>query len=358
MSVVLEAAPEESPAEAPPRPNWKRLARFGCSAVILGWVAAKTDWAQVTATVRGLRWSAALASFGVLLAAQVVSALRWQWLARPLGFHGPLRRYVGYYFVGMFFNLLLPTSVGGDAIRAVYLNNASGRPVAAVLSVLLDRLSGLLVLLGVACVATLVCPVPLPAWVQLAVAAAALAAMFGLSLSPWMTGVVARLDVTGDGLRHRVLAKLSRLAESTRDALAVYRRAPRLILSSTALSALVQASSVLQVGLLGLAVGLDVPWAVYGVAAPMVALLTLLPISLNGMGVREVGMALFLAPAGVPREQAVIVAFLWFLTQTAAGLLGSGVYLAGRSARSEVRHDDAVGHHPDQGRAGQRRPAA
>ena len=123
--------------------------------------------------------------------AQVVSAVRWQWLARPLGFGGPLRQYVGAYFVGMFFNLLLPTSVGGDAVRAVYLNAGSGRRVAAVLSVLLDRLSGLIVLIGVACLATILCPMPLPGWVRLAVGGAAAAAAIGLSLAPWIARAAA-----------------------------------------------------------------------------------------------------------------------------------------------------------------------
>jgi uncharacterized membrane protein YbhN (UPF0104 family) len=309
----------------------KRLLRLAVSAAILGGLAAKTDWAQVTSAVRGLRWPVAFAAFAVLIAAQVVSAVRWQWLARPLGFGGPLRGYVGAYFVGMFFNLLLPTSVGGDAVRAMYLNGGSGRKVAAVLSVLLDRLSGLLVLLGVACTAAVVCPVPLPAWVKLAVGGAAGAAVIGLSLSPWISRAACALTADQGGK----LARIGKLAASMRDALSVYRREPRMILSSTALSAIVQASSVLQVGLLGLAIGLNVPWAVYGIAAPMVALLTLLPVSLNGMGVREAGMVVFLAPAGVPAGSAMTVAFLWFFVQTAAGLLGAVVYLAGNRQQTD-----------------------
>jgi uncharacterized protein (TIRG00374 family) len=276
----------------------------------------------------------------------VVSAVRWQWLARPVGFNRPLRRYVAAYFIGMFFNLLLPTSVGGDAIRAVYLNAKSGRPMAAVLSVLLDRLSGLLVLLCVACVAAVVCPLELPLWMKLAVGGCAVMAIVGLALTPWLARAAGRFPRT------------AKLATTVRNGLAVYRREPRLIVSSTALSTVVQASSVLQVGLLGMAVGLDVPWAVYGVAAPMVALLTLLPVSLNGMGVREAAMVVFLAPASVPQDVAVTVAFLWFLVQTAAGLLGGLIYLTGRFPPPEVRHDDAVGPDPDQGRAGQRRSAA
>src|SRR5205823_13782081 len=101
-------------------------------------------------------WLAALA---LLALAQVVSAFRWQLLARPLGFRRSLGQYTGFYFVGMYFNLLLPTSVGGDVVRAWYLDGKSGRKLAAFLSVLVDRFSRLLILLFLACVAAAVCPV-------------------------------------------------------------------------------------------------------------------------------------------------------------------------------------------------------
>lgn len=337
------------------RPWAKRLLRFGVSTAILGGMAIKTDWHHVADAFGGLDWPLAAGAFGVLLVAQVLSALRWQWLARPLGFDGPLRRYVGFYFVGMFFNLLLPTSVGGDAVRAIYLNAGSDRKVLSLLSVLLDRLSGLLVLLAVACIAAMVCPIALPLWVKLSVAGAATAATVGLLCVPWLAARTA--DEFADS-KHRHVSRIGRLARSLQDALGVYRGRPQLILSSTLLSMAVQCSSVVQVGLLGLALGLDVPWSVYGVAAPMVALLTLLPISLNGMGVREAGMAIFLAPAGVPVSTALALAFLWFGIQTAAGLLGAGVYLAGRFPRPETPHDDAVRDYSDQGRARQRCAAA
>ena len=336
----------------------KRLLRFAVSGAILFGLAWRMDWGQVAEAFRGLRWDLWLAALGMHLVAQVTSAWRWQVLARPLGFGGPLRRYVGLYFVGMFFNLLLPTSVGGDAVRAVYLNAGPGRRVAAFLSVLLDRLSGLLVLLARACVAALACPVPLPLWVRLAVGGAAGAAAVGLALVPVSTRLLARLDVAGGGRWHRLLETVRHLAASLREALAVYRRHPRLLAGSTALSVLVQAAGVMTVALLGRAVGVPAPLAVYGVAVPMVALLTLLPVSVNGMGVREAGMILFLGPAGVSAATAVTVAFLWFCVQTAAGLAGAGVYLFGQFPRPEVRHDGAVGDHPGPGRAGQPRAAA
>jgi uncharacterized protein (TIRG00374 family) len=342
----------------------RSLLRAGVSAAILGGLASRLDWGQVAAAFREMRWDFWLAAFALFLATQGVSALRWQWLARPLGFRESLGRFTALYFVGMFFNLLLPTSIGGDAVRAVHLNAGSGRRTAALLSVLLDRLSGLFVLLALACVAALAYPLPLPLGVGLAVGGAAGGAILFLAVVPASTKLLARLDATGTGRRHRLLAKIRHVASSLHEAFGLFARRPREVAASALLSLLVQIAGVIQVWLIGRALGLDVPIGVFGVAVPMVALLTLLPVSVSGMGVREAGMVLFLQPAGVAVGPAVTVAFLWFCVQTAGGLCGAVVYLftgsskRGRDVAKEAMHDDALGHRPDQGRAGQHRSAA
>src|SRR5438132_10488463 len=149
---------------------------------MLGWLALRTDWGQVGQVFLHLRLELWLIAVGLYLLAQVASAARWHLFARPLGFQTPLRRCVGLYFVGMFFNLLLPTSIGGDVVRAWYLDGASGRRLPAFLSVFVDRLSGLLILLGLACVADLLCPIPLPGWIGASVWATAGLALLSLVL--------------------------------------------------------------------------------------------------------------------------------------------------------------------------------
>src|SRR5262249_22043845 len=94
-----------------------------------------------------------------------------------------------------------------------------------------------------------------------------------------------------------------------------------------ALSIFVQVANVLIVWLIGLALAAPVPASFYWVFVPMVSLLTLLPISVNGMGVREGGTALLLAPVGVSHHVAVTLAFLWFAVYVATILLGGVVYL-------------------------------
>src|SRR5207253_2317310 len=127
---------------------------------------------------------------GLLLLAQVASAARWRLLARPLGFHSPLGAFIRFYFVGMFFNLLLPTSVGGDVVRAWYLDGGSGRRMPAFLSVLVDRLSGLLILLSLACVADIFCPIALPYWIGASIWTTAGCALLGVLALPAVTRYV------------------------------------------------------------------------------------------------------------------------------------------------------------------------
>lgn len=315
----------------------KQLIRVTVSAIILGFLAYRLDWPKLIEEFRDLDWRYCWLSIGVFLAMQIVSSLRWMIMARPLGFGEPLWTFVSYYFIGMFFNLLLPTSVGGDAVRAIYLNAGRGRRSAAILSVLLERLSGLLVLCLLACVAAWFCPVDLPLWMRLVVVATALGMLVGLASMPWISQFLARIP------------KLKNLAHTLQSIPGLYRREPALILNSVLLSIGVQFASIGMVALIGKALGNDVPISVYGVAVPMVSLLTLLPVSLNGMGIREAGMILFLGPAGVAREPAIATAFLWFLVHTVGGLIGALLYLFGGFSRPEVRHDDAISDRPSEG---------
>ena len=80
----------------------------------------------------------------------------------------------------MFFNLVLPTSVGGDVVRAWYLDGGSGRKVPAFLSVFADRASGLLMLIAIACVAAVCSPLDLPPRITWSVCGIAAAAVLGL----------------------------------------------------------------------------------------------------------------------------------------------------------------------------------
>jgi uncharacterized membrane protein YbhN (UPF0104 family) len=290
-----------------------KILRLVISVVLLGWLASRTDWGQVGETFGQLRLAWWLGAVGLYVAIQVVSAFRWQVVARPLGFRQSLAAFTGFYFIGMFFNLFLPTSVGGDVVRAWYLDGGTGRRLSAFLSAFVDRFSGLLLLLGLACVAAAFCPPGLPAWI---------------CYSAWGTGACALVALIMLPAVARWTGRFARIRRLSQDA-RLYLQHPRLLFWSGVLSLIIQAANVVVVWMVGRALGAVIPWNYYCVFVPMVTLLTLLPVSLNGMGVREGGTVLFLAPLGLAQGTALSLAFLTFAVYGAASLLGGGVYLAG-----------------------------
>lgn len=318
----------------------KKYWRVLGSLVLVGLLVWRIDWRQAASAFEKLDATYWLLALALYLATQGVSAVRWQLLGHTLGLQGRWRDYLAHYFVGMFFNLVLPTSVGGDVVRAWYLGRspqpnsspqgregqeviAPSRRTAAFLSVLADRVNGFAVLIIVACAATLFCPIRLPGWILATVAGMGAACLVGLAALPLLPWLRRRLPVHP---RWTVLL----------DAAELFRRDRRGMVYVTLLSLVVQLANVMLAWLVGEGLGLPVPLLYYGVLIPVVSILTLLPISLNGMGLREYGTILLLGPLHVSEASAVTLSLLLFAVYLAASLMGGVVYFFDRSPRFQV----------------------
>ncbi len=344
---------------------------LGCLS-LAGFIAWRLDWDRFGAAFARLDLRLWLLAVGIYVGAQVVSSVRWRLLAGAIGFGGSTHRYVGYYFVGMFCNLALPTSVGGDVVRAWCLANgervrsetgpSSGtgrrlRRLEAFLTVFAERLSGVLMLAVLACGAAPFCPVPLPGWVWASVAVVGAGAVGGV----WLLLLIPARTGGGSGIRARLAAVA-----------AAYRSRRRLLLASALLSLVVQAASVALGATAGAALGLPVPLLYYAVMVPLVSLLTLLPVSINGMGLREIGYVMFLTPLGIDPVAAVGIGLLTFAATALPALAGGFVMMFGPRkgdaalfrGEKELRplfgaaDDESVGGDPAQGRARQPQAAA
>jgi len=309
----------------------KRLVRIGGSVILLCVLAWRVDLRGVVGALTGVAWGWWLAAVACYFLAQFVSAVRWQWLSQPLGFEQRTGSFLAYVLAGNFFNLLLPTSVGGDVARAWYLGHGSGRGSQAVLTVLADRVNGLSVLIVMAFVAALT--VPLPTWALAFVLVATSCAIVSLLLLWFASQGQPTEAVIGWRRRWREMA----------DTLAFYRRSPRLLGSVTALSLVVQFLNVVLVWCLAGAVGAPVSLAFCFVLMPVVTLLTLAPVSVNGMGLREGATLLLLRPLGVQDGQAVALSLLWFSVFLTAGLTGAVWFLVGlrKHDQSSMTNDSA-----------------
>ena len=265
---------------------------------------------------------------------QWLSAWRWWLLLRPVRLEVPYLRMVAFYFIGMFFNIFLPTIVGGDAVKAILLTRETGAPARSTMSVFMERNVGLFALLTIATAAAFVAP---PVDVRgfnllqltLLVFAAFVAANLVLANRPAYRLVDYLVALTP-------LARLRSRAASLYEALVPYREARwrGLVAAAAGQSFLFQAVVILVVFLNANALGLSMPVSALAVFVPLISLAGMLPISVNGLGVREALYLLLFGRIGVPADAAVSLALLYFAVTLAASLPGGVVYALQRGPRS------------------------
>lgn len=253
------------------------------------------------------------AAFAIVAAGLVLSALRWRVLLAARGVALPLARAVRLYFVGYFFNLFLPTSVGGDVVRAV---GVKGVPLALVAgTVLMERILGFGCLLALGLGASLVEPglgiVRPTLYLAAGVYAAALAAVAFVPLD--------RVQVSRPGWRGGLWRTAQQLRGSAYPPAALARA---VALSLGWQLALVAANGVLAHGLGGVA-----SWSALLALVPVIQAVGMLPVSFGGLGVREMGYAFFFARAGYEGAGAVALAACFLGVTLAVALVGGLIYL-------------------------------
>jgi uncharacterized membrane protein YbhN (UPF0104 family) len=305
------------------------LLQITISAILMVLILRSVSWLEVRDAIRSIDPWWLMAAWALFLLGVVVRALRWQVLLEALGLHRSLGELVYWYFVGSFFNVLLPTGFGGDAVRAAELGQDTGRFGPAVNSVIVDRYLGLMVLLGMGLVAWIARPANAPTtifWVTAAIFVGGLAAAW-LLRRPWWARWGQRPGGFGRAVRFLRLPQLS-------EAVAPYDRMT--ILRGLGISLIF---NLLLIGwniAIGRGLGLDLPLAVYLVFVPLTSVALLLP-AFGGLGVRELTYVGLFGSIGVPRATALALSLGVYVITVATGLVGGILYLAGGLQRARSR---------------------
>lgn len=317
--------PADSVSSTPPRARLAGTA-LKVAVTVLLYVAVfyKVDAGPLIDRLRGAHLGWVALGTAAYIVGQWSSAWRWWILLGPVDLVVPYLRMVAFYFIGMFFNIFLPTIVGGDAVKALLLARHTGEPARSIMSVFMERNVGLFALFGIASIAVWFAPpvelVGLP---------------IGLFVLALVTAFLAANVVIATPRAYRlidyliVLTPLVRLrsrAQSLYEAIVPYRTAWRSMAAALALSFLFQAVVILVVFLNAKALAVDVPLAALAVFVPLISLAGMLPISVNGLGVREGLYLLLLGRVGVPADVAVSMALLYFVVTVTASLPGGVVY--------------------------------
>lgn len=298
-------------------PGLKEVARWGLRAgVSLGIVAyILTDvnrqhlWRALT----GVRLSWVALALGLYLLGQCMSAFKWGLIGRSVGLGGTWIEYLRYYFIGMFFNLLGVSTLGGDVVRALYLGRGR-RPGLALNSVLFDRVSGLAILMALGSITLLAYPqYHFAGPLSTGIIAGGILLLIGWWTCPYLVKVLPR--------DHRI----RRLVETE---LAPFWRDSRLLARVAVVSLAFHLSQVCVQWLLVQAAGSKVPFTYCLVFHPILSIMMALPVSIGGFGVREGGYLYFLGRIDVDDSIAVTIGLLWWAVTAASALVGGVIFLA------------------------------
>ena len=268
---------------------------------------------------------------------QLLCAQRWRLFAASLDMGDSYRTFAQLYFVGMFFNIGLPSLIGGDVVKAYIVSRKTRKSLQAGLaSALQDRAAGLVSLVVYGSAAVLLRPM---SWRGIPLGALYLIAWLGMLLAVWLVW-------KGDWIYRRFVVeepssafqKLVRAVADFHQALAGMRLDWRSILQIGGLSFLNSALVLWIYQQVAVAAGNAVSLLSFSALFPLINLLTMVPVSFSGIGIREWAYVEALSLLGVPADRALIVALSTSALVIVVNFAGI-VFLP--SVPSELRHQQS-----------------
>jgi uncharacterized protein (TIRG00374 family) len=310
------------------RPSFGGIVRIVVAVALTLLVLWRSHPAEVWRALSETRPGPILIAVLLVLADRTLMAYRWLVLLRPFsGAGGPrFGAVMRIFFVSTFVGTFLPASVGGDAVRAYALAKEGVDAPASVASVVMDRMLGVLSLLIMAVAGLLFArqmardPLVLAALAITALVCAVTAAVvFSQRADALVQGILGWLPWAGGR------ALVGRLLS----AIQVYARRHGDLANVLMGSVGVQVLRIVQAYFLGLALGITQPLTTYVALIPLILLVMLLPVTVNGLGTSQLAFVWAFAQAGVPGAQSFPLSILFVALGVVGNLPGSLLYATG-----------------------------
>ncbi len=269
----------------------------------------------------------------LFLCTQSISTFRWSVILKK-DMDISYFRLLSIYFVGMFFNNFLPTMVGGDLVKGYYLYKYSRKGDIALASIFMDRYSGFAALMCITALAlipgyALIAGTALPGFFVLLIGgffAMSLVIWVG-PLHSWAMKILDRIHFYG----------INKKIDTFYKVLMGYKSHPDILAKIFGCSVLVQGGVIVGYFVLGRGLGIDVPLGYYFLFIPLTTAISMLPISLSGLGIREGAFVYLFTMVGATKEQAIALSLLWFATCAFVSIIGGVEYvrMGGKKAVQE-----------------------
>ncbi len=311
------------------------VAKIAITLGLIAYVFSTVDRKAVAASLAAANPWLILLALAFYILAITINGMKWHVLLAALEVRVPFAAVLQYMFVGFFFNSILPANIGGDVMRGYGMARYTDRTAEAAVSVVVDRIVGLLAYMSAAAVTAIVV-VRLMNHAELQwlfnlalLALAAIGAVLAVMLSRRLRLQIARL------FRRGPLVRLAPMYDGVSAALDAYRFRYRALFYAFLLGlAGLMAANVVN-WLLFEALGGGVPFVDVMLFNPLIALVLLVPISVGGHGVIQNAYPIFYGMLGVPEIQALAVSVLMSFIIIVGSLPGGLLWLRIRRAADD-----------------------
>lgn len=312
---------------------WSFVLRFGLSGGILWFIFSKIDMRTTVEVLKTAEIGQIVIAFVIFLFLHFLLLWRWSIFMKAMNLHFKLFTAVRYFFIGLFCNLFLPTSIGGDIVKAAGLARETHNKTAVVASVLLDRLSGFVAIVIVA-MSAFVFGFGIIRNIYLGIPVAVLAIGCG-------TIAVILFNEKVYAFACRIFNKLPRFKKALMDMhkdVLLLREHPGKGWQAVAISCVTQGIFALTYYFCARAMHQDIPVVYFWVFVPLICVICSLP-SIGGLGVREAGTAYLFSKIGVEPGIAVSMSLLNFLFMVLTGSIGGIMLMVTGFKLSEAAQD-------------------
>lgn len=319
--------------------------RISISTSLIIWLFKMIEWDQALQMMKEGSLLFLVAAFIAIQLTVGTSVWKWQLLVHSSlkedkRKNASLIKLGRYYYIGLFFNNFLPGSVGGDVIRILYLGKIVGVPPAAA-SVAFERLTSGAALTAIVLISALFMENVRPFLLSIYIVTVVVVGLFIVIGFLMKKGSKENNQTLTTIIQPSKFSTWMRKAKSAlvkmRETVGNYRSESwKWWVTIIVLSFLFQIGLAWINQLLFLAFGISVPWVELLVIITLVSVITMLPVSLNGIGVREASYVFFFKELGIPDELAVTVSLLFFFLVTLSSVVGGVFWLFERRKRFEA----------------------
>lgn len=307
------------------------LLKFGVSFSLIAFLLYRIGFGEIRASLVNTNGVWILAAIVLFTVSYLLGSLQWWRLLRAENVNIPYRQTLGFYFVGLFFNNFLVSQLGGDVFRMLDIRKTTENSAAAVSTVFLDRVFGLLIMSGMALVAA-------PFFLSrqhvdsryslfLLILGACWILLLFLLFSKRVARPLAWL------FEKTVPDRICNRCREIYDNIYRFGRNRRVLLQIVLISIFVQSTRILTHYLLCRSLGVNLSPVYFFLFIPVVAILASLPVSIGGLGIREQSAVVLFGSVGMAAQDATVMEFLAYLIAIVTSIPGGLLFAMRRSSK-------------------------